>query len=58
MILPKKKTVHIIGADARLPIAKVKSFQKDAPHQDKTENTSKADPIMDLLGPNGNQHKS
>jgi hypothetical protein len=57
-LLRKKNTIHIIGADLNASIGTSTSIQRNETRQDKTENPYKEDPITNLLGPNGNQHKS
>jgi hypothetical protein len=58
-ILPMKRTVHIIGADTNALIGMLnKTVRDDDARNDKTETLSEEDPITNLLGPNGNHHRS
>ncbi len=57
-LLRQKNTVHIIGADTNSSIGTSRSLPKNETYQDKTEDPSEVDPIINLLGPNGNQHRS
>jgi exonuclease III len=57
-ILSKSNTTHIIGADTNSSVGTKTSVPRSVSIPDKHESQHDIDPILELLGPHGNPHKS